>query len=129
MAKPVVVLASTTNTDSGSPFTHGPQNLAQFKGVRLFLDISAASGTTPTLDAKVQVQDPATGEWADLPGASWAQQTTTTAAPLPLTIYPGVAETANESVNDLVGEKLRVHVTIGGTTPSFTYTIGATLLD
>ena len=45
-----------------------------------------------------------------------------------LAIYPGIAETSNRSVSDHIGQDWRIVSTIGGGTPSLTYSIGATYL-
>ena len=96
------------------------------KGVRLYLDITAASGSSPTLDLKLQGLDAESGSYFDLAGAAFAQQTGT--GSVMLTIYPGIAETANVSVSYYLPETWRVMATIGGSTPSFTFSIGADLL-
>lgn len=73
----------------------------------LFLDVTAASGTGPTLDVKLQTSvDNAT--WYDC-GVSVAQQT-------------GVARPAVVKATNL-GRYLRAVWTVGGTTPSFTFSI------
>jgi len=97
------------------------------KGVHLVLDITAASGTTPTLDVKVQRYDGASSKWVDLPSAAFAQKTSTGTSDL--TIYPGIAETANVSVSDVIGDEILIVWTIGGTTPSFTFSIGGTWIS
>lgn len=94
-----------------------------FKGVRLYLDVSAASGTTPTLDVKIQAKDKLSGNYIDLTGAAFAQKTTTGTDYL--TIYPGIGETANEAISDLVPNTWRAVATIGGTTPDFTFSLSA----
>lgn len=119
----VVVLPSVART-----VTANSDDLVntQYRGVRLFLNISAASGTSPTLDLKVQSKDPVSGSYVDVPGAAFAQKTGTGTDDL--TIYPGVAETANETVSDVVSRTWRVVATIGGTSPSFTFSVGASYL-
>lgn len=97
-----------------------------FRGMRVFLDITAAAGTSPTLDVKVQVYDSLTSSYQDLPGASFAQKVGVGNALL--TIYPGIAETANESVSDVIGSQYRVVATVGGTDPSFTFSVNASYL-
>lgn len=114
------VFASAARTST----TNSTDQVNRFaRGVRLHLNISAASGTTPTLDLKVQTKDAVSGTYIDLPGAAFAQKTTTGSDDL--TIYPGVAETANETVSDVLSRTWRVVATIGGTTPSFTFSVGA----
>ena len=93
------------------------------RGVRLFLAVTAASGTTPTLDVKVQVKDPINDTYIDLPNAAFAQKTGT--ATDELTIYPGITTAANRAVSTALSQKWRVVATIGGTTPSFTFSVAA----
>ena len=93
------------------------------RGVRLFLDITAASGSSPTLDVKVQTKDPVSDSYVDLTGAAFAQQNST--ATLDLVIYPGVGETSNRAVSDVLSSVWRVVATFGGSRPSFTFSVGA----
>lgn len=97
----------------------------EYRGVVLTLDIDAASGTTPTLDVKLQGTD-GLGNYVDIAGAAFAQKTG--AGTSTLTVYPGVAETANVSVSDVLPRTYRVVWTVGGTTPSFTFSVGAALV-
>ena len=115
--------ARTATTTNSSDQDNDPQQ----KGVRLFLDITAASGTSPTLDIKLQVKDPLSAKYEDMAGAAFAQKTGT--GQDILTIYPGMAETADESVSDILGSTWRVVATIGGTdTPTFTYSLSGDYL-
>lgn len=93
------------------------------RGVRLYLDVTAASGAAPTLDVKIQTRDHISGTYIDLPGAVFTQKTA--ASFDDLTIYPGIAETANETVSDVLSGTWRAVATIGGTTPSFTFSLSA----
>lgn len=113
--------ASRTASANSDDFSH-----IGFKGVRLFLDVSAVTGTTPTLDVKIQAKDKLSGNYVDLTGAAFAQKTATGTDYL--TIYPGIAETANETVSDLVPNAWRAVATIGGTTPDFTFSLSAEYL-
>lgn len=121
--KQLTIHASAAETANGSAAF---DNQIGARGIHCVLDITAASGTTPTLDVKLQRFDPTSGKYVDLPGAAFAQKTA--AGTSDLTIYPGIAETANVSVSDVLTENLKAVWTIGGTTPSFTFTLGATLL-
>ena len=89
----------------------------------MFLDITAASGSSPPLDVKVQTKDPVSDSYVDLTGAAFAQQNST--ATLDLVIYPGVGETANRAVSDVLSSVWRVVATYGGSSPSFTFSVGA----
>lgn len=70
-----------------------------------FLEVGAVSGTTPTLDVKVQESDTSGGTYTDIPGAAFTQITA-----------------ANKSqILDFKRSKrfCRLLATIAGTTPSF----------
>lgn len=116
--------ATTATENSGTLVVPDDEGI---KGVIVFVDVTAASGTSPTLDITVDRFDPASGKWLAIVGAAFAQ-ITSAAGQVDLAIYPGIAETANRTVSDHIGQVWRVVSTIGGTTPSFTYTIGATYL-
>lgn len=97
------------------------------RGAKIYVDASAVSGTSPTLDLKVQTKDPSTGDWIDLPGAVFAQ--ITAAAAQNLTIYPGIAETGNVSVSDVLSRNWRLHGTVGGSdTPTVTFSAGVSYI-
>lgn len=117
----ITVAASAARTATGE--TNPIHHRARSRGVHLVLDITAASGTAPTLDVKVQRYDETSGKYVDLPSAQFAQKTTTGTDDL--IIYPGIAETANRSVSDCITETWKVIWTVTGTTPSFTFSIGA----
>lgn len=107
--------ARTSSANSSDQTNH------HARGVRLHLDITAASGTSPTLDVKLQAK--IGSQYIDIAGAAFAQKTTTGTDEL--VVYPGVAETANESVSDIIPRTWRAVATIGGTTPSFTFRLDA----
>lgn len=90
-------------------------------GGRFFLNISAVSGTSPTITVKIQVKDPISGNYVDLLNGAFAQQTGT--GELELTVYPGIATAANQAVSYVLSGTFRVVATIGGTTPSFTLSV------
>jgi len=72
------------------------------------LDVTAASGTTPTLDVLVQELDVLSGKYFTL--VTFAQKTAVGNERLTLT--------------PIYGGKLRVSYTITGSSPSFTFTVG-----
>ncbi len=93
------------------------------KRVRLYLDITAASGTTPTLDLKVQAKDTLSGKYFDVAGASYVQKTTTGTDMLVLD--SSITAVTNKAISEPLSTTYRVVSTIGGTTPSFTFSINA----
>lgn len=120
----VTVLASAARTS-----TTNSADLVNYnaRGVRIFLDITAASGTTPTLDLKVQSKDALSAAYVDDPGSTLAQKTGVSTDEL--TIYPGVTTSANRARSAPLPRTWRVVCTIGGTTPSFTFSVGASYIN
>lgn len=110
------ILASAARTETA---TGADQTNDAWRGVILTLDITVWNATT--LDVKVQTKDPTSGKYVDLPGAAFAQKSGTGTDTL--TIYPGIAETANRSVSDVLSATWRVVGTQVGT--SATYSVGA----
>lgn len=98
---------------------------SQARGFLAHLDITATSGT-PTLDVKFQYKDTVSSKYVDIPSAAFAQQTST--ATLTLLAYPGIVETANREVSVVIGQLIRAVATIGGTTPSFTFSLSIEFL-
>lgn len=114
-----VILASTLQTTT---FTIGGLKAFNAAGMNLFLNISAISGAAATLTLKVQVFDPASSTYIDLPGASFAAFTTTGLRMLQ--IYAGIAAVANVAVNVPISRQYQLVGTISGTTPNITCSIG-----
>lgn len=96
--------AKTASGNSASALTNASGRNAHF-----FVNVSASSGTTPTLVVRVQVQDPVSTTWIDLPGAATASITGNGLTLLTVTNLP---------------RTYRLAWTIGGTTPSFTFSVG-----
>ena len=97
------------------------------RGVRLYLDITTETGTA-TLDVKLQGRDVASGDWVDVPGAAFAQKSAVTTDPVSLTVYPGIAETAGETVSDVLPAWWRVVAVVAGGGAAMTFSVGADLL-
>ena len=124
-----IIFESAARTESANPDGLGAGVYASAemhnfgaKGVDLFL-VSTSSGAG-TVTAKIQKKDPASGTWIDLTSGATAAQADPGSAVL--TIYPGIAETANVSVSDHLGCTWRVVVTVA--TASVTFSVGATYL-
>ncbi|HEX8091835.1 MAG TPA: hypothetical protein VF762_23480 [Blastocatellia bacterium] len=94
--------AARTATATSSTFTVGNvDNLVGYESV------TAASGTTPTLDVKVQDTPDGGTLWFDIAGMTHTQATGAT--------------TEVKSATRKFATKIRVVATIAGTTPSFTF--------
>lgn len=98
--------SSITVTTSGN--SREFRELGSFQRAILFLDVSAASGTTPSLTVTLQVQDPVSQKWSAVT-AFPAQTAATGGTPItPLT-------------QELYGLNYRLSWAVSGTTPSFTF--------
>lgn len=115
----LAVLAAAATSD----FTTDIVN-ARAKGLQLVIDITAITGTTPTLVVTIQGKDPASGKYFTILASASLNATGTTV----LTVYPGSATTANVSSAMPLPRTWRVSWTIAGTTPAVTATIGASLI-
>jgi hypothetical protein len=114
----VLASASRTATNS-SPEIHNP---GAYRGVRLFIDITAVSGSSSVVFS-VHVKDPVGGDWSATLLSS-AAQTATVTAPVMLLIYPGATAAANAAVSVPIGRSFRVTAT-HGTADATTYSVSA----
>lgn len=112
----IILLSSATRSAS---VNSDDQVNDGYRGVVLFLSVTAESATG-TLDVKVQVKDFLSGSYIDLAGAAFAQATSVSTAML--TIFPGVAETNNVSVSDVLPRGWRIVATQGGS-GTLTYSV------
>lgn len=94
------------------------------KGVKVVVDITALTGTSPTLTATIQGKDTASGKYYTLLDSAALSATGTTV----LTVYPGLTAAANSKADDLIPDVFRVITAIGGTTPAVTATVSCTIL-
>lgn len=123
MSTPVVYRTQTIIVPSAARTTSGNSDdfteLSEIGSI-FYLNITAASGTTPTLDLRLQARI-AAGVYIDVPGASFSQKTTTGLDSL--AIHPALTPVANRAVSQVLPTTYRWVWTIAGTTPSFTFTI------
>lgn len=94
--------ANTHTFAAGATLTREYRELAAFKRGKFYLDVTAVSGTNPTLDVIVQEQDPISQKWTTV--ATFPQQTGVT----PGTPLAPIAL-------DLEGTNYRAQFTVGGT--------------
>lgn len=103
----VTLQASATKT---ATFKSAGVELADQAVVRLNLAVTAHAGTTPTLDVKVQTSaTDVDANYVDVPNGAFAQVTTVNAT--------------TRLVVGALDRFVRVVATIGGTTPSYTYSV------
>lgn len=99
------LLASGTVTASG---VSAAVDVGQYRAARLALDVTAASGTLPTLDVTIETADSATATtWRTV--ATFARVTATTSPTLTAADFDRF---------------VRVRYVVAGTTPSFTIAVG-----
>ncbi|MHB1310545.1 MAG: hypothetical protein ACYC3L_00915 [Gemmatimonadaceae bacterium] len=92
-----------------------------WRGLTVGINVSAITGTSPTLVVTIQGKDPASGTYYTL----LASASITAAGYTTLTVYPGLPATANVSANALLPQNWRVLYAITGTTPAVTATVSA----
>lgn len=107
--------AARTATVAGATVTN-----YNARGAVITINVTAASGATPTLVAKLQYSPDNGTTWI---GYTEKPVTATISAigRTTLVVYPGVTEVANAAVSLPLPRTVRMHYTIGGTTPSFTF--------
>jgi hypothetical protein len=101
--------ASRSNAVDSGVYTSPAYANYSASGLRLFIDVTDRH-TNGTLTVKVQLQDPASLNWVDLPGATTAAIAAT--GTTTLTINPDVTETANVDVAAHLGAMWRVVATV-----------------
>ena len=124
-----IIFAEASRSDSADPDGLGAGIYVSKEIVNDFargvdVHVNTTTSGSGTLVVKLQKKDPATDTWADLPGAVTA--TLNDPADVILTVYPGIAETANVSVSDHLCHSWRVHATVA--TAAVTFAVGAVYL-
>lgn len=106
MARNFVVVASAARTTTG---TSSALDAPEGFDLVLSASVTAASGTTPTLDLSV--------EWSSDGGTTWYTAD-------PVDTFTQITTTAARVKRFTVkGTEYRVRWTVGGTTPSFTFAV------
>ena len=87
-------------------------SVALYNQITCFLDVTAVSGTSPTLDIYVKSKDPISGKYVTI--GQYAQVTAT-----------GTWQLAIDG--SVLGSDVQFEWVLGGTSPSFTFSIGIVL--
>lgn len=90
-------------------------------GVLLVVDITAITGTTPTLTVTLQGKDPVSGKYYTILVSAALNAIGTTV----LRVHPSLTPAVNLVANDVLPAVYRAISAIGGTTPAVTYTVSA----
>jgi hypothetical protein len=113
-----------TLTAAGAGSVTGPDlDTAQHRGIAVFVNITAISGTSPTLTVSIKGKSPVGVDYTILSSAALTATGQTV-----LTIYPALPASANVTAQSTIPTVAHVDYTIGGTGPSITATISAVLL-
>ena len=109
---------------------------ASYDQAIITVEVSAVTGTTPTLDIYIDELNPATRNWTQID--KFKQITAVTSTPVrrllngssvPIT-YPASGDgSVSDGTTNPFGECLRVRWVVGGTTPNFTFTCSAMLIS
>jgi hypothetical protein len=126
MAREVILFTSANRVATSSSEKVVQVGNEDYRGVWLYLDVTANLGTSETLDVTLERQDPVGGGWLAIPGAVFTQKTGVTADQL--TVYPTMTAAANDVVKEHIGGAWRAVATFGGTDPEFTFSLGGYLL-
>ena len=98
-------------------------------GAVITINVTAVSGTTPTLVGKLQFSPDNGTTWFDYDSKT-VTATISAIGTYILKVYPGLTtEVANGAVGLPVPRTLRMYYTIGGTTPSFTFATYVSFID
>lgn len=94
------------------------------RGVKVVIDITAITGTTPSLTVTIRGRDPMSNKAYTI----LASAALTATGTVVLTVYPGLVAAANLTANDVLPALWDVLLTVAGTTPAVTATIAASML-
>ena len=116
--------ALVTLAASGTSGTSADQTNTNGRGLQLVLDITAITGTTPSITVIIQGKDAASGKYYNLLTSAAISTVSTNL----LTVYPGGLTTANVASPTVLPRVWRVSYTIAGVSPAVTATIGASVI-
>lgn len=122
MIRSLGTILTHTAAASGSASGDIELNYSNAGKIAIFVNVTAITGTAPTLTVTLQGKSPQGVYYTMLASAALTATGLTV-----LRVYPGAAATANISANDILPETLRISTAIGGTAPAVTATIAAVL--
>jgi len=111
--------AGTYYSAEGPPNTSGNLNNYSCRGLKVYINITAATGT---LTVTIQGFDVASGLYYTILASTALASTGQTL----LTVYPNATVTANVSINDVIPETFRISMAVAG--GNITATVGACLI-
>ena len=110
-------VAALTGTAAAAGANGSDQTNRRGHGLLVVVDITALTGTAPTLTVTIQGKDTASGKYFTILASAALAAVATTV----LRVYPGLTAAANLVASDVLPYTWRVISVIGGTTPAVTY--------
>jgi len=109
MARSEEITLHTSGAETADGNSEDFENFQNYEQAVFYLDVTAVSGTSPTLDVTIEEKDPVSGKYFTI--GTFAQKTATGSERI--------------VINPLYGTILRAKWVIGGTSPSFTFSLSA----
>ena len=126
--KTINVFETATRSVTGVAASADLNNFG-YRGAHVTVSATGVTGNGTSLTVKVQGKDPVSGQYYDIHGAALPAVTANLAAPNYLSVYPGIAETGNQTVSDVLPKTWRIHTTLAGTGgAAVTYGVGVILV-
>lgn len=100
------------------------QTNTNWRGVQIGINVTAMTGTIPTLNVNIEGKDVASGQYYLL----LASAAISAAGFTNLVVYPGVTNATNSASSKPLPKIWRVSYVVGGTTPAVTASIGASVI-
>jgi hypothetical protein len=126
MTNNINVNIQNAGTAKTATFTTSDQTNYNAKGVYIFVNVTVVSGTTPTMQPIVQIKDAGVSNVV-FPILTASTNITATGMYV-YAVYPTAISGTTQSVNTPLSRTWNVQFVIGGTTPSFTFSIGASYI-
>ena len=128
MSREVIFFSSASRTASVNSEVIRVLHGENYRGLWIFLSVTATDGTGELMDIQIQRQDPASGIWVDIPGAAFVQLTAG-AGVAEMMIHPAMTAAAAVVIKQPVGGNMRAEIVLSGTSPDFTFSLGGILLS
>lgn len=116
--------ALITHTAAAAGVSGADQLNVNGRGLQVGVNITAGTGTSPTLQVIIEGKDAASGVYYTLFASAAIAATPGFTA---LSVYPGLTGSATVG-NQVLPRTWRVRTVIGGTTPAVTATVGASII-
>lgn len=113
-------IATLTAASAGVTGTN--LDTSQHRGIIVYVNVTAITGTSPTLTVSIKGQSPQGVDYTILTSAAITATGLTV-----LTVYPALPAVANVTAQSTIPTTTHVDYAIGGTTPAVTATIAAVL--